>query len=434
MLGLCLAAIFALLAVAAASASAAEPEWGRCLNIVPKTGKAQTKGNYTEAKCQTVAVKVTEKKGKKTEKPDHKGAYEWYPGVEPLCYKEAKAEYKYKNNACTEIAEKKGVPDSKGKYELGPGPKFKGAGGASVLISNFADDVRGNQLVSEFGRKPSEGVNPFYPEEYYGYSIGINEIECTSETAEGELSGTKGASDVHVVFHGCHYGGDKCYNLFKGGNKSEPEEGEIAVNELEGELGYINKANKEVGVVLHPVGTPTAPATSVPFVEFECNHGALFVVVGKGGAENKPPQTNAKGEWENSFGHAVEEPWYYHLNGKGEPEGGNDGIISPITPVDQMTSEYTQEYKVDRRVEEGAPFPKGEAPALGHSEEAGLTHTNPENVPTRFEGGARQDLEGWLGGSEEVPMQPEYERFSWSPAGEIVTNVNKGEGEVEIKA
>ena len=50
-MGLCLVAVFAFVAVAAASASAAEPEWGGCVKL------AKAKGNYTEAKCETVATK-----------------------------------------------------------------------------------------------------------------------------------------------------------------------------------------------------------------------------------------------------------------------------------------------------------------------------------------------------------------------------------------
>ena len=63
MLGLCLVAVFALVAVAARSASAAEPEWGHCI--------ATKNGIYHRSNCQTVATKHGV--------PDHKGAYEWIP-------------------------------------------------------------------------------------------------------------------------------------------------------------------------------------------------------------------------------------------------------------------------------------------------------------------------------------------------------------------
>jgi len=61
MVRLCLVAAFAMSAVAVASASAAAPEYGRCLTA----GKT---GGFTDSKC-------TKASGTKT------GKYEWFPGV-----------------------------------------------------------------------------------------------------------------------------------------------------------------------------------------------------------------------------------------------------------------------------------------------------------------------------------------------------------------
>lgn len=68
--GLCLVAVVATSAVAAATAMAEAPEYGRCLSVVgEKEGhKTVYHGGYTNNAC----TKVSEEK---------KGKFEWYPGV-----------------------------------------------------------------------------------------------------------------------------------------------------------------------------------------------------------------------------------------------------------------------------------------------------------------------------------------------------------------
>ncbi len=52
MLGVCLVAVCAIAALASASASAALPEWGKCVKVpVEVKGKVKTKGKYTNANC-----------------------------------------------------------------------------------------------------------------------------------------------------------------------------------------------------------------------------------------------------------------------------------------------------------------------------------------------------------------------------------------------
>ncbi len=103
---------FAIGAVISAGASAALPEWGRCVKLA--------KGKYTNAACT----------GEKTKN----GGYEWDRG--------------------TAAIERKG---------------FTSSGGAAEL-------------------RTTDGIA----------------TDCTSETTKGELSGTKGVSDVEVTFQGCH--------------------------------------------------------------------------------------------------------------------------------------------------------------------------------------------------------------------------------------
>jgi hypothetical protein len=70
MLGLCLVAAFAMSAVAAATASAALPEWGKCVRFVNQRGK--NVGNYEDHGC-TKKMEVA-----KT------GAWEWQPAPKSI--------------------------------------------------------------------------------------------------------------------------------------------------------------------------------------------------------------------------------------------------------------------------------------------------------------------------------------------------------------
>jgi len=76
--GLCLVAVFATSAVVAGSASAANPEYGRCIKVTPKSVS-----NYDGAKCTKLA---SEDPGTEAEKLA-KGNFKWFPafgGEKPL--------------------------------------------------------------------------------------------------------------------------------------------------------------------------------------------------------------------------------------------------------------------------------------------------------------------------------------------------------------
>jgi hypothetical protein len=87
---------------------------------------------------------------------------------------------------------------------------------------------------------------------------GVDTVTCGKSTDSGEFTGPKTAGDVVAVFSGCEITGHKCSNTSKAG--------EIKTNPMEGEVGYINKANKEAGADLKP-------ETGLYFAEFECGSG-----------------------------------------------------------------------------------------------------------------------------------------------------------------
>ena len=134
------------------------PEYGKC--------EATKHGSFTEAACATIA----EKKGV----PDHKGKYEWFAGPEG-CYAHKKGHYE--DSACTKeaVSENKRTHEKKykGKYEKGNG-KFTGTSGATKFaISDVAT------------------------------------LECAAGSSEGEITGTKTATET-VTYTGCHQASATC--------------------------------------------------------------------------------------------------------------------------------------------------------------------------------------------------------------------------------
>ncbi len=162
-------------------------------------------------------------------------------------------------------------------------------------------------------------------------------------------------------------------------------EGEIVTNPLKGELGYINKAGKQVGVLLEPAKTRGT------FAQFECPGFSILTVVGVGSKKEGAEFTSSGCFGVPCPGATPEE----------EKHGGYDGIISPITPVNEMTSKYTQVYTEESEY----PF---------------------RNLPSKFERKHTDVLEDYI--------EVEGDSSSWSSAGEVITNVNTSEEPSEIKA
>ncbi len=273
------------------------------------------------------------------------------------CY--AKEGGKYANSNCT-VKAKKGAGTfewRKGTEVSAEQKKFNGSGGLGILTGEY------KICEPEALRQPKcnhEGEELIY----FGQKLGV---ECESEVNSGEASGSKDVANISVVFKGCKLlGSVPCSNT--------ETEGEIHTNTLKGQLGYINKSVKDVGVLLEPT------KKHARFAQFTCFGGGIITAVGQGNAKEG----------------AAYSP---------EKNGGYDGIISPITPVNEMSTEFTQVYTINE---------------------------NLENVPSHFEGKHIELLESFLAAAN----TEEKTSSKWSKAGETITNVNKqSSGEpVEIKA
>lgn len=325
MLGFCLVAALALAAYAVSSASAANPEWGRC--------EAKAGGKYEDSNC---TVKAKGKTGK------HE--YEWKKG-----------------------SELPNIPFTSENKEAGRGGVLTG------LYRYCANPETG---VSE-GRITRAACAAKGDEESHN---NLPSVECERETATGEESGKDKVVNVHVTFTGCG-----AINKALPCKSEGAASGEIKTTELQGKLGWISKSSNEVGVMLEPAKKHGL------FAAFTCVVIGVEVGVGnkKEGAEYTtsgcsgicPGTTPAE-----------------------EKDGGYDEIISPITPVNQMSSSFEQVYTVNP--------------------------TTYKNEPAEFEGKHISLLED----SASAPTEPGDPHDQWSEAGEEITNVNTPTKAGEIKA
>lgn len=345
MVGLCLVAVLAVCAYAVSSASAL-PEFGKC--------EAKAGGKYSDANCTVKA-----KKGA--------GAYEWKKG--------------------SQLAPVKFTGASQGETEYGSG----GVLFASYDLCEGAKNKYKNGYVEyeaiEWGRMTRKSCEEkTLP---YGELKGKGErhlgegtaVLCAAENSTGETVGKNKVEHVQVTFTGCNaLGVIPCSNA-----GAE----EIKTNELKGQLGYLSKAGHEAGILLQP-------AHGTIFATFTCPELGAKIVVGVGNSKEGAEYTSSGCIGACNGATPAE-----------EKHGGYDGIISPVRPVNQMTSNFTQEYKVDKEDEHYV------------------------NVEKAFEKKHLDELESYLENEETK------ESTMWSAAGEEITNVNTLEPageEGEIKA
>ncbi len=252
------------------------------------------------------------------------------------------------------------VPSAKGKYANAQ------CTGEKVMNGGF-EWLKGTTHIEKTGFTSVGGRAELIT------TAGIGTI-CSSETTRGSLSGSKEVSGVEVTFQGCHANllglvctGGEVEEFEEGYLKEKP--GEIKTRELKGKLGYIEgkgTAKPVVGISLTP------EAKKGLFAQFICG-GVLVVRVG----------ANPK-------------------------KGGGDSIISPIGPINQMSTTAVQTYTQGQVCEEE------------------VCHGNGVQVPTSFEGGKPDVLETEL--SDNFASEP------WAQSAQTLTTTNTLEEEVEIKA
>lgn len=98
-------------------------------------------------------------------------------------------------------------------------------------------------------------------------TVGGTTVACKTEESAGEFNSTKTVTGVVVRFNNCEAAGFKCAT-------TGAKEGEIVTNELEGRIGFENKAKKKLALDLFP-----APADGGLYVTFNCGV-SLHITVG----------------------------------------------------------------------------------------------------------------------------------------------------------
>ena len=379
LLGLCLTAVFALVAIAAvASASAAEPEWGRCVAV-------KSKGHYEDSSCTKEDFKENKAHVKK-----YKGQYEWLPGLQTDCVAEKGG--RYKDSGCTVEDVKKGV--AKGKYEKIGGPKFTltNAQPPPILRADgtFCEEENGTRET--LPRKDCKSYSE-------NAQAGTWEIKCEGQSMSGEGAGSDELIHVHWRLFGCK----QTYQATPASVTSKGlSPGEIEFNELKGRLGYINKGQHEIGLVLE------AAVSGGLFGEFE------WLEPSSGGEDNVVRVAHV-GVGNSTQGSFFEEP-----GTPGEPNG-HDGLIASIGPANEMVSHFTEGTTV-----QGQLFDCRENCT---TESFGYV----ANVPDHLEGGQLEDLEAWTENERPNYGRPPESHGEWEAVGISGTGTILVEARAEIK-
>lgn len=195
------------------------------------------------------------------------------------------------------------------------------------------------ELVNKEGKEIKAGKRGFTSEGTGGPYVletkSGNKIECSTLSNTGKVTGLK-TDTVKVLFDGCKSVllDEPCTSTVPKGK----EEGDIETTELASELVYINKAKKEVGIVLKPKGTAN-------FTTFECSGIKIEVkgsVIGVITPINKlvtPPAkftlafTQEKGvqkptEYENEKGEKVKDVLETSVAGGAFEESGENATVT----------------------------------------------------------------------------------------------------------
>jgi len=108
------------------------------------------------------------------------------------------------------------------------------------------------ELQEGIGKKPAIKGKSGHAE----LESSLGSVSCTSSKSSGMLQTPKHIGEIHVTYSGCTSGGKKC-------NSAGAKAGTIETNELQGDLGYLNKASHEVGVLI-------TAAKTTNLAEFNC--------------------------------------------------------------------------------------------------------------------------------------------------------------------
>lgn len=278
--------VLALGAVVASAASAAAPEYGRCLLKASPVGEGFTNSSCTNSTASNAH-------------------YEWIPGpgLDPGFTLAEKSVYSAKYRRCqkalfeeelakkerSEAAEETIPPERKAELI----EKAEGHENAAKLAyeQTKLDKNECESLVEAESAKAPAVI------QVEGHSKASMKVTCGEVSGAGEYSGAKGVANLTITFAECALKGVVCQSSLVG-------EGEIETSTLSVELGII----KTKEGVIKSVGLAISPAEGVPFAEFSCGE-STFAVTGSAIREVK----SNKMEY-------IETKGFSQKNGKQKPE------------------------------------------------------------------------------------------------------------------
>lgn len=225
LVGLCVVAAFSIAAVQVASASAAAPEFGRCV----KKAKAEGEG-YSNAGC-TTGVSSGAK-------------YSWTAGVVD---KDFTSSARFVATGPVKTCDKWQQLVEEGRTKEAE----------EYLEKHKLTPIECEIIIIE-----NEGKEPAILQTTTG-----ERIECSGISASGEYTGPKTVGNIVVKFTGCELNEVTC-------ESPGAAAGEVVTDTLSGALGII----KEEGIATNDqIGISLAAASGETITEFDC--GALSVVV-----------------------------------------------------------------------------------------------------------------------------------------------------------
>ena len=302
-IGLCLVAALAIGTVAAASASAEAPEYGRCI----KKSKIEGAG-FSSASC-TKAVAT-------------KAKYEWAPGPGPNAkftsegkivfsqkYKVCKSAIGEEQLAVQERAEaaEESTPEPR-KAELLKKAKEHEDAAEDQYRHAEMDKAECTTLIEDEQAKAPAVLK----------TVTGTRVACGEVASVGEFSGVKGLAGVTMTFTECGRTGVACESPLAA-------EGEIVTSTLDGELGVIAVVKGKV-----KIGLAFAPAEGTTVTEFNCG-SSLFTVSG----------SVIREVTSNKMLHLEAKPFSAH-NGKQKPEKFENQPVDVLqTTIGDGPSEQT---------------------------------------------------------------------------------------------
>ncbi len=216
MTGLCLVAVLAIGAAGAGSASAAAPEFGRCL----KTPKHWTGPGYSDTRCN--------------DEVSENAKHEWLagPGPKPGFTTTAKYKYSIDHRPCAIAVAESRLAEDQRAYAEGLGEPEK-----SELLKEAAHhEERALQHLSAIKQTLAECETRLLTERaktpVVFETVGGAIAECGTVSGGGEVSGPKTEGDIVLKFGECTMGANEC-------SSSGAAAGEIVSASLEGTLGIL---------------------------------------------------------------------------------------------------------------------------------------------------------------------------------------------------